>query len=441
MTNLLDREVVAPTATGPAESPSPATPTPDVGVATAVPILRPSLAVGAAVIAVAVMLGGMFLGWESRLFAIVGGVEGVLLAAWTARARSVLLAQIGSLIAVAVLCILGTATAGAQQIGHLADIVQQAAAAGHQLRPPAVFDPGWRPLVLFLMASLGYCAGWVACGLQKPLAGIGATLPFLVMAAMSQDPGAQVPDGIAAFALIAAGVTVLYRESSDGVQFSLGFELRRALRSAPMVLGMVLVLVLVSRSNFLFPAPAYDPTQAAQVPKVVPLSAATDRRLFTVQSSITGPWRTGVLDVYDGRAWRFPPFSDAPPRVFSVGSTPIDPLLSSAVEADFEIFGLDGTALPIPARPVQVTPIPGQQLSYDSRAGQLHLQSGAVRPSMAYKVFAAASPTAAQLAQAKPDLADAKELLVPPPPAEVRSYLAFAPAAGWARAAWVRKTF
>ena len=62
--------------------------------------------------------------------------------------------------------------------------------------------------------------------------------------------------------------------------------------------------------KFLFPKPVYDPTDKPQKPKAVPLSAAKDRVLFEVKtdSQITGPWRTGVLDVYDDDAWKLPPY-------------------------------------------------------------------------------------------------------------------------------------
>jgi hypothetical protein len=58
---------------------------------------------------------------------------------------------------------------------------------------------------------------------------------------------------------------------------------------------------------------------------------------------------------------------------------------------------------------------------------------------MSYRVEAAKPPTDAELAAARPDLGDSADLEAPPPPAQLRGFLAQAPASGWARADWVRK--
>ena len=39
-------------------------------------------------------------------------------------------------------------------------------------------------------------------------------------------------------------------------------------------------------------------------------SKVIDRPLFRVRSDLSGPWRMGSLDVYDGKDWRLPPFAE-----------------------------------------------------------------------------------------------------------------------------------
>lgn len=408
------------------------------------PLGRPTLAACCGILAVSVMLGGMFLGWQPRLFAAVGGLEGVLLAYYTARARNIWLGQVISLIALLGLTVLAmiAAPTGLRDLVHMPELISKAAEQGHVLRPPAPFDPGWRPITVFEMGFLGYCAGWIGCGLRRPQLALLFPLPVLIFAAISQAPADQVPDSIVAFVLMAAGLTVLYRETGEGgTRLSTAFEIRRSLKTAPLLLVIVIGLIAVSRADFLFPAPAYDPAQAAQLPKVVPLSAANDHPLFTVRSSIHGPWRTGQLDVYDGRAFRIPPYAQSASRVKRIGPDGvIDRLLKPGVRADFTLSGLDGIVLPAPTRPIGVLET-GDDLQFDSRTSTIRLVAGQVRQGMRYTVTAAAPPTPEELKDAKPDSADHLDLIAPQPPVAVTRYLKDAPASGWERADWVRKEF
>ena len=406
------------------------------------PLGRPTLAAACGILAVAVMLGGMFLGWQPRLFAVVGGLEGVMLAYYTARARNMWLAQGVSLIALLGLAVLAmiAAPTGIKDLIHMPELISKAAAQGHVLRPPAPFDPGWRPLTVFEMGFLGYCAGWIGCGMRRPQLGLLFPLPVLIFAAISQAPADQVPDSIVAFVLMAAGLTILYRETGEGgTQLSVGFEVRRTAKSAPVLIGVVIGLIAVSQANFLFPAPAYDPAQAAQLPKVVPLSAASDHPLFRVKSSIHGPWRTGELDVYDGKAFRIPPYAQS--RLKPIGPDGvIDRLLKPGVRADFTLAGLDGIVLPSPTRPIGVLEV-GNDLQFDGRTQTIRLAAGQVREGVQYTVTAAAAPTPEELKDVKPDLTDRTDLQVPAPPAAVTRLLKDAPATGWERADYVRKEF
>ncbi|MHB8507984.1 MAG: DUF3488 domain-containing protein, partial [Candidatus Dormibacteria bacterium] len=362
----------------------------------AFPLARPTLAASCAMLAVAVMIGGMFLGWKPRLFAGVGGLAGVMFAYYSARTihiwRWFILSLLGLVGFSALAMLIGEPTQpgqsalvlGLHDLTNAYALVKKAAEQGHVLRPPAPFDPGWRPLIVYLMFSLGYCANWVGCGLRRPPLALLVPLPVLIFASISQNPSDQVLDGVVAFVLMAAGLTVLYRETSEGgAQLSVAFEVRRSLRTLPLLATIVAALLLVIRfGGFLFPAPAYDPAQAAQLPKAVPLSEATDKVLFTVKSGIHGPWRTGVLDVYDGKAWRIPPYAQS--KLAHIGNDGvIDRILKPGVKAEFNLEGLDGTVLPSPTRPVGLSE-QGFDVNYDSRTGTIRLAAGQVRAGMNY---------------------------------------------------------
>ena len=90
------------------------------------------------------------------------------------------------------------------------------------------------------------------------------------------------------------------------------FELKRALRGvvARSSAGVVLARRCSSRRRLPVPEAGVRPGREAAEAEADPARPGrSDRVLFEVQTAtLTGPWRTGVLDVYDGTAWRLPPF-------------------------------------------------------------------------------------------------------------------------------------
>src|SRR5205807_2402096 len=127
--------------------------------------------------------------------------------------------------------------------------------------------------------------------------------------AISQPKDGQALAGLLAVLPVVAGLTVLFGGDNGGVaELSKEFELRRVVKAAATLAPLVGGVLLLNSTSLLFPKPVYNPAQKPQKPKAVPLSAADDRVLFEVDGPITGPWKMGSLDVYDGTAWRLPPF-------------------------------------------------------------------------------------------------------------------------------------
>jgi hypothetical protein len=258
-------------------------------------------------------------------------------------------------------------------------------------------------------------------------------LPIVAIAAISVPDDAKLASGILALILFAIGLAMLSGvESEDAQSRSLAFELRRAARALPLLAGITVALILLARANILFPAPLYDPTQSAQKPKAIPLSAVPDRVLFTVESSVTGPWRMGSLDVYDGSDWRLPPFADN--RIREVPETGIvDSELKPGVKATFVTEGLTGAVLPGLPNLVGLV-AEGPILAHDKRTGVIRLANGSIGAGLKYTVTAARIPTVEDLNKITADppkeiegVSTQRFLDIPPAPAGVLREIQSAP--------------
>ncbi|MEO7817858.1 MAG: transglutaminase domain-containing protein, partial [Actinomycetota bacterium] len=172
----------------------------------------------------------------------------------------------------------------------------------------------------------------------------------------------------------------------------LAYELRRGGR-AILMLSVVtgLMFFLATQTTFLFPDPRIDPASQPKRPQTRPLSDVPDRVLFTVRSSVSGPWRVGGLDVYDGEYWLLPPVKES--KLVKVPSSGIvDESLNPGVSAEFEVKELGGAVLPGIPNLVGVR-ASGPQLTFDSRTGSLRLFQGSIEPGLKYTVTAALIPS------------------------------------------------
>ena len=193
----------------------------------------------------------------------------------------------------------------------LPTLVGDAIESGRLFRPPVPFDPGWTVILLVLFALVGFAAAWVGAGLGRSRLAVALPLPLVALTAITQPANGQLIAGLCAFVPILAALAVLFGGDNDRAsELDSQFELKRALRGLVLAVPAVILIIVASQASFLFPAPVYDPTDQPQKPKPVPLSASKDRVLFEVKNEdgFTGPWRTGVLDVYEDGAWKLPPF-------------------------------------------------------------------------------------------------------------------------------------
>ena len=387
--------------------------------------------------AVALTTGGIFGSWPARLLSLVSVAIGVGWAALAVRQRRRQTFYTAGVLPLAVVLAMATLLFGAGSAsGGPLGLVQQAVRAGRLLRPPIPFDPGWRPLLVIIFLLLGFSSAWIGATRGRPQLSLVIPLPLLLLAEISQPGNEQLLAGILAFVPLVAGLAVLF--GGDGrstANLSRAFELRRAARGAVLLLPAVGALVLLDQTSFLFPKPAYNPQSKPQKPRAVPLSALTNTVLFEVKGTITGPWKTGDLDVYQAGNWLLPPYLNK-----DVKSVPGDGRVAPAqpggtTSVTFTVRDLGTTAvLPGLVGAVAIS-THGQNLVYDSRDGTFRERTGRVPGGLVYTESLPdyPTPTALRAAPPLPGGYDKTFLSAPAPPPAVQTLLLQAPTNTWDR--------
>lgn len=371
--------------------------------------VRLILAVGAPTLAAAVMVGGIFQGVTPRLYAAVAGLLGV----GTAVVASRLLRR--PLVAYAVMLVGLFAIGLVMLLPDVGDVfevsqrVSEAAAQSDLLSPPSPFEPGWHAVVGWIMGIVGFAAAWTAIVVGARSIGLLLPLPIAAVAGISVADDQQVISGAVVLVLLAVGLGLLSSQNEigddDTVNPGLAYELRRAAKALPLLAVLVVALVVGrDQIGFLFPDPIIDPAQEPQRPRTRPLTEVEDRVLFEVRDPIidgvrieapTGPWRTGVLDVYDGESWRLPPFAAS--ELADVEEDGIlDPTKAQATAVSVTVKGLTGLVLPaLPNSSVVKTR--GAQIGFDPRSGTIRMVNGQVPGGLQYIVAASSIPSVADL--------------------------------------------
>jgi hypothetical protein len=391
------------------------------------PVLRLGLAVGATTIAAAIMAGGIFTGFSPRIYAAVAGILGIALGGFASRLRRAIVTNLAIAVGLFAIGLFTLALTGPGNIANASRLVSEAAKAGDVLRPPVKFEPGWAAILGWLLGAVGFGAMWTAVTLQRRSLALLVPVPIIGIAAISVPKDQQLASGLVALVLFAIGLGLLSAAQTlgeDDQRPPLSYELRRAVRAIPLIAAVTFALYLAAQSNFLFPKPLIDPTQQPQKPRTVPLSEVKDRPLFEVSdTTVNGPWRIGSLDVYDGKDWRLPPFSDnrlnAVPR-----SGVVDEQLPPGNKATFTIKQLSGAVLPSLPNTVGIV-AKGPRLAFDTRNGNIRVDQGQIEPGLSYTVTAAAFPStdALESVSAEPPKAIRAFLQMPAPPPAVQDLL------------------
>lgn len=448
MTATIDRELEVlqqPEATGGPSVPSggvPELPDAVTEIYDPGPLLRPLGITALTVAAAAMMVGGIFGSWPARAVAIVGGLLGVFWAWFCVRSpRRVALKQpliVFVAFGAGVASLVTTEDGPARAFSLMGDAIRS----GRLLRPPVPFDPGWRPILMVLFALLGFAGGWVATAFRRPQLALVLPLPVLGLAAISQPAEGEFVAGFLGFVPVLLALGLLFGgEGRSGPGLGSAFEFKRALKSLPLLAGGVALLVVVGQTNFLFPEPTFKPSQKPQKPRSIPIGEVKDHVLFEIDGDITGPWKFGQLDVYDGKNWRLLPFD--PERGQKIPSSGVvDGGRPGDKTVTFTIRDV-GTSSVLPGV-VGATSLaaPDVRAVYDPRTGLFRLPVGRVKPDTRYSMSLPTYPTADQFRLAPPlaSKLDKDFTYVPKPGPAVRDLIAQAPANLWDRLDFARRS-
>ena len=408
------------------------------------PDLRPAVAAGLTAMAAGLVVGGIFDTWAAALYDVVVGVAGTALAVWVMRSKRAGLAQAAVPVVVAVAAVFSVLPGASP--GEVQGVVGDAIDAGRLLQIPIPFDPGWRPILTTVFALLGFGSAWVAAATKRPMLGVMLPVPLVALAAISQPTSHQVLAGVFAFVPTLAAFGVLFGGDTGGAggqKLGRQFEMARLVRGGGAMVALTVLLVVIGRAEFLFPKPAFDPNDRPQKPKSVPLSEQRDRILLTVDGpeGFTGPWRTGVLDVYEDGEWKLP--GATPSRLAELpddGNLPSDTTEPTEFEVTVTTGELGPTAV-VPLVPTarRVTFLgDAPDLRFDKRAETLRVPSGRAPTGLTYKVAMRAYPTAEDLGVVPKVTTTASLLEVPPAPQPIQRLLAQAPPGPWAKLDHVR---
>jgi hypothetical protein len=409
---------------------------------------RPMLAAGLSSAAAAMVTGGIFGSWFARLLGLFAVAFGVFWTWLTLRSRErettyqVLLLPAALLVGIILLI-----PAGGGGASNLPQLVRDAISSGQLLRPPVPFDPGWRPVMMVVFALLGFAAAWLGAALDKPRAAIAVPLPILALTLITQPDDGEFIAGLCGFVPLLSALALLFGgDSRKASELTKDFELKRALRAGAGVVAAIVALVVLSQANFLFPEPVYDPADQPQKPKPIPLSSVEDRVLFEIAttSPITGPWKAGALDIYDGDAWKLPPFDKA--RLVDVPAdgvvdAKLAPAATESITITLRALG-NATSLPGTTTMAKVEKPADLGAKWDPRVGVLRMPEGRVPQNVTYTIWMPPYPNAQALAEAPPPQGDfVQQLEIPDAPPAIARLLTEAPQepGSWERLDFLRK--
>jgi hypothetical protein len=414
-------------------------------------------AVAVATLAAGWMLAGVFSGLTPKIAAGVAALAGPLAVFLSYRSNRTALVQYLTLPAALLAGAIFVQPATTGGSANLPSLVVEAIRSGGLGQPPVPFEPGWRFLLVVLLVLLG--AGAAALGIagDKPRLAVSVPVPVIVGSALVQPTEHAALNTVVAIVLM-VGALIL----SSGAQLvlegssSTRFETRRLVRGSGALALLAAVLIPLSQAGFLFPTPEDDTVIPPQRPQQQePLS---DRVLYTVESEKgdQGPWRLGVLDVYNGEAWLLPPYDvrrfqeitgsgdlveatrDVTPTAAD-GPVGIPDRTGKTRRITVHVGDLPGRVLPVIEGAVAVTDR-DLTLQFDPRTQTLRSPGGRAQAGDSYTVEAAAPPdSAALLGAGRIEPTEFPTYLqIPEPPQAVLDVLAKAPKDAFRRLQYVR---
>ena len=386
------------------------------------PPVRATLVVGAGALAsfaAAWMVTRLFSGGVLPLLvAVLGigiGAGAVLLSSRLGRSAAVQYAAlpVGAVVGAA----FATASAGSTE--SLPRLVVDALRGGGLLQPPIPFDPGWRFLIVVLFTLVSAAACSLGVTLARPKLTLALPLPLALGASLLQPEGSELVTSSVAIVLLVAALAVAYGADLARVGVTGGgFEVRRLLRGAGLLVAVVALLFGLAQTSFLFPDTDKDQVIPPQRPPTPP--PEPDRELFRVKSDQIGPWRVGVLDVYQDNAFFLP--SVDPKRVVEVPATgKLAPTKGPTYKATFTAVSLKGQTL-IGAVNQSVVRGADKKLTYDPRTQLVRLVESSLPRNFTYTVEApvpADAPVLVASPDPKPAIAAEFTFMPPPPPGVV----------------------
>lgn len=403
--------------------------------------LRPCVAAMLSASAAAWMAGGLFQGFAARAVGVFGAALGAVMVAVSYRTRRPSFVQY---LVLPVAAVVGAVLALPDANGaDLTSLIGEALRGGGLAQPPLPFDPGWRFLLVLLTAVLGAAAASTAIASGRGKLAVALPAPVVLGGALLAPPGSEVTASAVAIALVLAALAVSFGSElvTDASTSSAGFERKRLVRGAAALVALAVAMIALGQARFLFPATTKERVVPAQRPTAQQVLA--DRVLFTVRAKDPGPWRLGVLDSYDGRAWLLPSYDPARLRDVPADGSLADPLFTfrtdrPSVSTTFTAVALDGRTIPVTSGAVSISGL-RDRAQFDPLTQSLRLPEARLRAGVAYTVTSIASPSGRELSSAAEAPAWAQTYrIAPEPPNEVVTLLRKAPRNAWDRLQFVR---
>ncbi|HVF11590.1 MAG TPA: DUF3488 and transglutaminase-like domain-containing protein [Actinomycetota bacterium] len=390
------------------------------------------------------MAGGVFRSGSARWIGLLGcliGVGLIALSQYSRRPAAIQYSVLPVSVLVAIGLVLPDLSGGT---ANLFGLIGEALTAGGLRQPPVPFDPGWKFLMVLVFALLGSAAASVSLGAKRSKLGAFLPVPVVMAASLVQPEGTELVSSTVSIGLLVSAQAAAFGSELAGRGASSGsFEVRRLLRGLVSILVLVGVVAALSRADFLFPARERSQVIPPQRPKAQPL--AGDRVIFNVVSDRPGPWRLGVLDVYDGKGWLLPPYDSSTLVELPEDKTSKTPAQLPADEGvqktTFIISDIEGHAVPGVANPLLVR-APSAALNFDPRTQSLRTADQRAPRGLSYTIESPVPAGGAALAEAPAPAEDMKAFLdAPEPPNEVIVLLREAPQNPWDRLQFVRSRF